>query len=88
MQSAVPQSLQQQQQQQNPFGLANSPGPMAYQMAQMNPMLQMQLNMGMGMGMSMGSQYAMPATQAMHQSVMRHPSPGPSQSGSQGFMGY
>jgi len=49
---------------------------------------------GMG-GMSMGSQFAMPTTtQAMHQSVMRHPSPAPGQgnsppqTGSQGFMGF
>ncbi|KIL69964.1 hypothetical protein M378DRAFT_157214 [Amanita muscaria Koide BX008] len=112
----VPQSAMQHQQHQqqhnNTFGMTGSPNPMAaYQMAQMNPMLQMQLGMGMGMGMAgmgmagmgmggmagmagmgmggmggMGSQFTMgPATtQAMHQSVMRHPSPSPSQGGQSG----
>ncbi|KAF8629991.1 hypothetical protein AX15_003162 [Amanita polypyramis BW_CC] len=82
MQAAVPQTMQQQ----NVFGMTNPPNPMAYQMAQMSPMLQMQLNMGMNMGMGMGSQYAIPSAQVMHQSVMRHPSPGPTQSSSQGFI--
>jgi len=55
-------------------------------MPQMTPMMQMQM-MGMGMGMS-GNQYGMPQAQAMHQSVMRHPSPGPPNIGGQSFMGF
>ncbi|KAF8637347.1 hypothetical protein AX17_002847 [Amanita inopinata Kibby_2008] len=81
VQPTIPQALQQQ----NAFGLGGSPNPLAYPMPQMTPMLQMQLGMGMGMGMGMGSQFTMPTTQAMHHSVMRHPSPDPSQPG-QGFM--
>ncbi|GLB34743.1 putative YTH-domain-containing protein [Lyophyllum shimeji] len=73
------------QHQQNMFGLSPNLG---YAMPQMTPMMQMQM-MGMGMGMGMGgSQYGMPQTQAMHQSVMRHPSPGPPNIGGQTFMGF
>jgi len=58
------------------------------QLPQMTPMMQMQMQMGM----SVNPQYAPHLqTQAMHQSVMRHPSPVPGPSGSggeqQGFMG-
>lgn len=66
-------------QQQNAFAaMANT-----YQIPHM---MQMQMGMGMGMNMGMGSQY-IPQTQAMHQSVMRHPSPGPQQGNGQGFVG-
>ncbi|KAF9014038.1 YT521-B-like domain-containing protein [Cyathus striatus] len=70
--------------QQSNFGNLNA---MPYQMS---PMMQMQMQMGMNMGM--GSQFGLQQSQAMHQSVMRHPSPGPSpppQGGQQqqGFMG-
>jgi len=61
----------------NPAALysAMSPG-----MATMSPaMLQMQMQMGM-----MGSPFGITQTQAMHQSVMRHPSPGPT--GGQNYM--
>ena len=51
----------------NPYGAA------ALQMSQMSPMMQMQMQMNMGMN----SQFSMPQAPAMHQSVMRHPSPGP-----------
>jgi hypothetical protein len=50
----------------------------------MTPMMQMQMQMNMGIS----SQFGIPQAQAMHQSVMRHPSPG--RQGplpSQGFMG-
>ncbi|KAJ7705224.1 YT521-B-like domain-containing protein [Mycena olivaceomarginata] len=61
------------------MGMGN-PNALAYQMPQMTPMLQMQM-MGMGMpgmgmpgvGMGGAGQFGV---QAMHQSVMRHPSPG------------
>lgn len=64
-----------------------NPNALAYTSPQMTPMMQMQMQMGMGMGMSNapGSQQGLhPQTQAMHQSVMRHPSPGPQTQGSQG----
>jgi hypothetical protein len=58
----------------------------------------MQMGMGMNMGINAGAQFGgnqqglHPQTQAMHQSVMRHPSPGPSQQGQGqgegGYMGY
>jgi len=51
--------------------------------------------MQMGMGINVGGQFSgglHPQTQAMHQSVMRHPSPGPSQQaqgqGEGGYVGY
>lgn len=71
---------------QNPFGMGSNPSALAYQMPQITPMMQMQLQMGM----SMGSQFGITQTQAMHQSVMRHSSPGPQQqqqqqSGGQGY---
>jgi hypothetical protein len=55
------------------------------QMQQMTPMMQMQMQMNMGMN----SQFAMPQAQAMHQSVLRHPSPPGGSVGvnSQNFMG-
>ncbi|KAJ7355956.1 YT521-B-like domain-containing protein [Mycena albidolilacea] len=77
------------------MGMAN-PNALAYQMPQMTPMLQMQM-MGMGMpgmgmpgvGMGGAGQFGV---QAMHQSVMRHPSPGPpgggGEGGQQGFAGF
>ncbi|KAK7467518.1 hypothetical protein VKT23_004572 [Stygiomarasmius scandens] len=91
----------QQQNQQNLFAMqATNPNALAYQMPQMSPLMQMQM-MGMNMGgmnsmggLGMGnSQFAMPQTQAMHQSVMRHSSPGPTQQGGNGgnqqnFMGF
>ncbi|KAF9068302.1 YT521-B-like domain-containing protein [Rhodocollybia butyracea] len=77
---------------------AGNPNALAYQMPQMTPMMQMQMmgmnmgGMGGGMGNMAGSQFPMSQTQAMHQSVMRHPSPGPQQQqqqgGGQGFMGF
>ncbi|KAJ7633057.1 YT521-B-like domain-containing protein [Roridomyces roridus] len=62
-----------------------NPNALAYQMPQMTPMMQMQM-MGMaGMGMGNG-QFGV---QAMHQSVMRHPSPGPAGAdGGQGFANF
>ncbi|KAG6837259.1 hypothetical protein H0H93_012264 [Arthromyces matolae] len=65
------------QQQQNMYGMPPMPNPGGYGMPQMSPMLQMQMQMNM-MGLG-GGQYVMP--QAMHQSVMRHPSPGPQNMG-------
>jgi len=58
--------------------------------AQMSPMMmQMQMNMGMGMGITMGgTQYGMPQTQAMHQSVMRHSGSAAPNAGGQGYMGF
>ncbi|KAJ7827752.1 YT521-B-like domain-containing protein [Mycena olivaceomarginata] len=57
-----------------------NPNALAYQMPQMTPMVQMQMmqmgmpGMGMpGVGMGGAGQFGV---QAMHQSVMRHPSPG------------
>ncbi|KAJ7940181.1 YTH-domain-containing protein [Mycena leptocephala] len=73
-----------------------NPNALAYQMPQMTPMMQMQM-MGMGFGGGWacragcrgggGGQYGV---QAMHQSVMRHPSPAPPGSGGdgQGFGGF
>jgi hypothetical protein len=75
-----------QQVQQNMFGMSPT-NPLAYQMTQMTPMMQMQMQMNMGMGMGMGNQFALPQTQAMHQSVMRHASPGPPSADGQGFIG-
>ncbi|KAG6814600.1 hypothetical protein H0H92_000129 [Tricholoma furcatifolium] len=67
----------QQAQQQNMYGITPNLG---YPMPQMTPaMMQMQMQMGM---MGMGGQYVMPQAQVMHQSVMRHPSPGPQTWGS------
>jgi YTH domain-containing family protein len=90
-----------QQGQQNPFTMQGvNPNALAYQMPQMSPLMQMQM-MGMNMGGMGGmgglgvnnSQFGMPQNQAMHQSVMRHSSPGPPQQGGsggnqQGFMGF
>ncbi|KAJ3733970.1 YTH-domain-containing protein [Lentinula guzmanii] len=68
------------QQQSNFFAMQGNPNALAYQMPQMTPMMQMQMmgmNMGgLGMGNMAGSQFPMSQTQAMHQSVMRHPTPG------------
>jgi YTH domain-containing family protein len=76
-----------QNQQTLPFNMVNmNANALAYQMSQMTPMMQMQLQMNMGMG----SQFGIPQAQAMHQSVLRHPSPGPSGTmpvNGQGFMG-
>ncbi|KAJ7481135.1 YT521-B-like domain-containing protein [Mycena galericulata] len=71
------------------FGMAPgaNPNALAYQMPQMTPMMQMQM-MGMGgMGMGGGGQFGV---QAMHQSVMRHPSPTPpgAGDGGQGFANF
>jgi hypothetical protein len=75
-----------QQLQQNMFGLSPT-NALAYQMSQMTPMMQMQMQMGMGMGMGMGNTFGIPSTtQAMHQSVMRHASPGPPPVDGPGFM--
>jgi hypothetical protein len=66
-----------------------NPGAMNYQMSPMTPMMQMQMQMGMGSGMNptQQSQFGgMPQNQAMHQSVMRNPSPQPQNNG-QGFLG-
>jgi hypothetical protein len=75
------------QQQQTMFSMANMGNPAALygamtpgMAATMTPaMLQMQMQMGM-----MSSPFGIPQTQAMHQSVMRHPSPGPT--GGQNYM--
>nr|GAT58150.1 predicted protein [Mycena chlorophos] len=64
------------------FGMNNNPNALAYQMPQMTPMMQMQM-MGMNMGVPQGG----PGQFAMHQSVMRHPSPGPPGAEGQGFGG-
>ncbi|KAJ7578413.1 YT521-B-like domain-containing protein [Mycena floridula] len=82
----APQQQQQQQQQQSPqFNMqpAGNPNALAYQMPQISPLVQMQM---LGM-VPPGSQFQ---NQAMHQSVMRHPSPGPQPQGGaqQGFMGF
>ncbi|THV07789.1 YTH-domain-containing protein [Dendrothele bispora CBS 962.96] len=86
------QGQQQQQGQQNLFPMqGGNPNALAYQMPQMSPLMQMQM-MGMNMGgmggmggLGMGnSQFTMPQSQAMHQSVMRHSSPGPTQQGGNG----
>ncbi|KAE9397379.1 YTH-domain-containing protein [Gymnopus androsaceus JB14] len=96
--------LLQQQQASNLFAMqSGNPNALSYQMPQMTPMMQMQMmgmNMGGGLGMGnmggmnnmAGSQFPMSQSQAMHQSVMRHPSPAPGsqqqQGGGQGFMGF
>jgi len=56
------------------------------QIPQMTPMVQMQMQMNMPMNPQFASH---PQAQAMHQSVMRHPSPGPGgpRGGQQGFIG-
>ncbi|KAF8205638.1 YT521-B-like domain-containing protein [Mycena galopus ATCC 62051] len=66
------------------FGGVN-PNALQYSMPQMTPMLQMQM-----MGMQMGVPPGQFGVQAMHQSVMRHPSPGPpgGGEGGQGFAGF
>ncbi|KAJ7080346.1 YT521-B-like domain-containing protein [Mycena belliarum] len=66
-----------------------NPNALAYQMPQMTPMMQMQM-MGMGGGMGGGMGMGMGGGQfGVHQSVMRHPSPGPSGGeGGQGFAGF
>lgn len=61
---------------------ANNPNfsPNIYSSQQMPPMMQMGMGIGIGGGQYSGNQPALhPQTQAMHQSVMRHPSPGPGQ---------
>jgi len=75
--------------QQNPFAMANSNAHYGHgQMPQMTPMMQMQMQMNMPMNPQFASH---PQAQAMHQSVMRHPSPGPGLggpgAGQQGYMG-
>lgn len=75
------------QQQQAIYSMANMGNPAALYSAMspgmaatMTPaMLQMQMQMGM-----MSTPFGIPQTQAMHQSVMRHPSPGPT--GGQNYM--
>lgn len=71
----------------NAFGMT-SPNSLYGQgmMPQMAPMMQMQMQMNM----PMNGQFAqLPQAQAMHQSVMRHTSPGPSAGNGhqQGYMG-
>ncbi|KAG5643233.1 hypothetical protein DXG03_001317 [Asterophora parasitica] len=84
----------QHQQQQNIYGLSPNPNALGYAIPQMSPMMQMQMHMGMmGAAGLNPAQYGIPPpqTQAMHQSVMRHPSPGPHAQqnlGGQGFMGF
>jgi hypothetical protein len=58
---------------------------MAYGMAQLTPMMQMQMQMQMNMG-AMGA-FGIPQSQAMHQSVLRNPSPGPPNQNGQSYMG-
>ena len=62
-----------------------SPSALAYNMPQLSPMMQIQMGIGMNVGLGAAAQYSQqglhPQTQAMHQSVMRHPSPGPQQQG-------
>jgi hypothetical protein len=65
-----------------------SPNTVAYNMPQLSPMMQIQMGIGMNVGLGGATQYGTggqqglhPQTQAMHQSVMRHPSPGPQQQG-------
>ncbi|KAF8163514.1 YT521-B-like domain-containing protein [Crassisporium funariophilum] len=71
-----------------------NPNALAYNMPQLTPMMQMQMGIGMNMGMGgAGQQGLHPQTQAMHQSVMRHPSPGPQQgqgqqAGNQNYGGF
>ncbi|PPQ78169.1 hypothetical protein CVT25_015502 [Psilocybe cyanescens] len=61
--------------------------PNNYPIQQMAPMMQMGMGINMGLGnagqFGGGQQGLHPQTQAMHQSVMRHPSPGPGQQGHQ-----
>jgi len=68
-----------------------NPNTLAYNMPQLSPMMQMQMGIGMNAGLGGAAQYGAggqqglhPQTQAMHQSVMRHPSPGPQQQHQQG----
>ena len=62
-----------------------NPNAMAYNMPQLSPMMQIQMGIGMNVGLGTATQYTQqglhPQTQAMHQSVMRDPSPGPQQQG-------
>ena len=64
-----------------------NPNALAYNVPQLSPMMQIQMGIGMNVGLSGAAQYTgvqpglHPQTQAMHQSVMRHPSPGPQQQG-------
>ncbi|KAF7363934.1 YTH domain-containing protein [Mycena sanguinolenta] len=69
-------------------GMMPNPNALQYAMPQMTPMMQMQM-MGM-QGMGMGGGTGQFGVQAMHQSVMRHPSPGPpgGAEGGQGFTGF
>lgn len=64
--------------------------PNPYTMQQVPPMMQMGMNMGVGG--QYGQQGLHPQTQAMHQSVMRNPSPSPHQTPQQasqgGYMGF
>ncbi|KII89081.1 hypothetical protein PLICRDRAFT_175316 [Plicaturopsis crispa FD-325 SS-3] len=78
-----PQTLSpgQQQQQYNSPSLAPAYASQHLQMPQMTPMMQMQMQM------NMNPQFGLPQAQAMHQSVMRHPSPGPMPVNGQNFMG-
>ncbi|KAJ7264966.1 YT521-B-like domain-containing protein [Mycena haematopus] len=72
-------------------GMMPNPNALQYQMPQMTPMMQMQMmGMGMGIGPGMGMGGGQFGVQAMHQSVMRHPSPGPpgNGEGGQGFAGF
>lgn len=63
---------------------------LAYNMPHMSPMMQMQMGVGMNVDAAQygtgggGQQVLHPQTQAMHQSVMRHPSPRPQQQGAYG----
>ncbi|KAG6376292.1 YTH-domain-containing protein [Boletus reticuloceps] len=85
--ASTPQSQSPTPQQQTIYSMANMGNPAALYSAMspgmaatMTPsMLQMQMQMSM-----MNSAFGIPQTQAMHQSVMRHPSPGPT--GGQNYM--
>src|SRR5882762_1172170 len=69
--------------QQSPFAMTNPNAHYGHtQMPQLTPMMQMQMQMNMSMNPQFASH-----PQAMHQSVMRHPSPGPGPGGQQGYMG-
>ncbi|KAF5373904.1 hypothetical protein D9758_000897 [Tetrapyrgos nigripes] len=100
LQNVAPSQQGQPQGQQNLLMQGGNPNALAYQMPQMTPLMQMQM-MGMNMGGMGGmgglgvnnSQFGMPQNQAMHQSVMRHSSPGPTQQGGnganqQGYLGF
>ena len=66
-----------------------SPNP--YNMQQISPMMQMGMGINVGVGGSgqYGSQSGLHSqTQAMHQSVMRNPSPVPNQQAGQGYAGF